>query len=535
MELMECDGDADPSEASTNGASDPWTDHRNPSVGDSRAERSSSVSNGDLSNGHSQMPVSEIHQPISNAVAGDLRTNRRRKDSNTRLNATPASSSNASPTNATTPQDSDSTEEKPWWMELESVVVPKIKPAGQEGGNVEINISVNPEVNDFRAVLFEDEREAKFFLGILGKLHGPETLVAAIRQSPSEFLLENSKLDKSQIVCLCTGALLMNRDADTEGLRMAVRLAHVATEIKKGVSYAPEQGADDSFDERAMKVAKDVVSKFKDRMDANARAQRQEGDDGYLDPVEGMLHDLETGGLDDLFGSRNDDGMSAEVGEERNPFPGLDVEKDDGMDSLYAKFVAQMSQNIDKAQQDIRSRPVDLSDPPPANDVELDASLDDLIDKKAVEEEKEGEDDGIEVVYPDQVRPGETHKMGRLWFSDLKVIYMPEFLTVEGESSYLAFTDANQNRLVVGFQDRAEARLCKEMMKTWPRRQNVAAGIESVAPQDVIDFCQENDATPVIIRRNLLAMSLHMSQYDFLNQVALIAQTQATDYQIFNG
>ena len=432
-----------------------------------------------------------------------------------------------------------------WWMSLDSVIIPKIKPGGQQGGNVEINISIDPDVSDFRPILFEDEREAKEFLGILGTLHGPETLVATVAQSPREFLAENSNLKRDKIVVLCTGSLLLYRDADRNAVRNAVRMAHVATEIKKGVSSAaPGDGIETDLDKRVKEVAKDVVSNFKDRLDSNIRTESRRGDASYQDPVDGLIHDLEHGGLDAMLGMNGDDGISAKVGEddERQPFPGFVNGQSAPDDLLYQQFAAHMTESIDKAQDNVRNADAVSSTPSVqsnyAQDQELNVSLDALIHEKEVEEEREFErqGDGIEVHYPQSTENEKSHVRGSKWFRGLDAIYVPTYLSVRGFKTYLVMSDAEAKKsFVIAFQDRNDAMACKEMMKTWQDKHYIAAGIEMVPPYTLLDFCEEANVEPVVLRRSSVPLTVGMSQSDFLNRIAIIVNAQTTNYPLFNG
>ncbi len=490
--------------------------------------------------------ISESNGDVGNGASGELFRNRPLSAEN--ANATKASSSETVSLNgASSPADETATADSSdlWWMSLDSVIIPKIKPGGQEGGNVEINISIDPDVTDFRPILFEDEREAKGFLGILGQLHGPETLVATVAQSPREFLDENTKLKRDQIVVLCTGSLLLNRDADRNAVRNAIRMAHVATEIKKGVSSAPENGVETDFDKRVKKVAEDVVSNFKDRLDSNIRSQSRPGDAAYKDPLDGLMHDLEHGGVEELLGLDSDDGISAKVGEDgqKGPFPGgyFGGQNDPG-EKLYEKFAARMTEGINKARENVRNAAAPSSAPSSqsnhAQEQELNVSLDALIREKEVEEEKEFEKmgDGIEVIYPDDVKNDEPKATGSRWFRELDAIFVPTYLTPRGLSTYMVMSDTEENKtFVIAFQDRKDAMACKEIMKSWEDKEYIAAGIEMVPPHTLLNFCEECNVIPVVIRSSSVPLTVGMTQSDFLNKIGTIARVQTTNYPIFKG
>eukprot|EP00210_Caulerpa_lentillifera_P001186 g1142.t1 len=363
---------------------------------------------------------------------------------------------------------------EPWWMELPRLIIPKLKKENEEGGNVEMNISALPTEEDFRPVLFEDEKDAKYFLGLLGKLTGPNTLVKVISESPEKFLKHNPTLDKSKIIVLCKGALLLDRNADKEGLRKAVRVAHTATELKMTGSDYSERLDESSLEGRIHKVAEEVVAKFQQRMKLNENGDFTQGDENYIDPVAGLLHDLDSGGLDAIFGE------AQESKEKKFGFSDNAGQKDGLYDEFVNRISAEISKQTDKIQP---STGVTNTEDSSSSEVELEADLDALVnDFPPLVKQEEPEEEAVSVVYPTEVYNGV--RKGSHWFLSLEVVFMPQYLTIKGESTFLAISSPDLNRkLMIGFQDQREAQFCKELMKQWANddEETIAS---SVVPMD---------------------------------------------------
>lgn len=428
---------------------------------------------------------------------------------------------------------SSETSNRLWWTKLESIVVPKIKPEGKDGGNVEVDISIDSDAQDFRPILFEEEHDAKAFLGVLGRLHGPGCLVAVQRQSPSEFLSASPKIDKLSIIVLCKGALVLDRFADHVRLRTAVRLAHVATEIKMGINKS-KRASENSFDEKALKLAQDMVSKFEDRFGDNGNSKNGKNPD-YEDPIEGLLHDFKTLGIDDLLHSAMEDGISSEIdhSEDEEHFRGSHQNGNTKSED-YLKFVSQMNHEMDQKQSYIHNS---FKTKQPLDEDDLDTSLDDLIRKEMDEASKSKKsDDGFEVIYPETTENGgKKNARGPAWFCKLEVVYMPQLLTSEGSPSYLAIYDPElECRLLVGFQSAREAAICKEIMSNWSDKENVASAIVPQSPETVLHFCEENHVIPVVLRRNSFPLQLSMSQQEFFANISIMAQAQSIEFTSFN-
>jgi len=259
-------------------------------------------------------------------------------------------------------------------------------------------------------------------------------------------------------------------------------------------------------------------------MKLNKKDNKKKGDEDYLDPIEGLLNDLDSGGLEAMFGNSQD------PGENKFGF-GDDSEQNE---ELYRSFVERMGAKINEQTNRIHLK-TDLINPQDSSssEVELEADLDALVDD--LDSDEHQQDDDLNVVYPAELEGGD--KKGSTWFLTLEVVFMPQYLTVKGESTFLAISSDDLNRrLLIGFQDQTEAEFCKELMKQWAEDdETIASGVVPMHPMSLLEYCKDSEVDPVILRKSSIQLSLNMTRNEFFSLVCMIACTQSSDFPIFNG
>ena len=448
---------------------------------------------------------------------------------------------------------------RPWWLSLDTVHVPMLKCPGEQGGKVQLNFARLPDSKDFKAILFEDEEDAKEFLGVVGPLVGVEgTLVGLVASSPSDFLRENPSFDaEKDVVVLCKGTLRIKRGLKYEQVLNGVRMAQMATAMKHGEEDRLREervgqrveGVDDVLEDLATEVVdlgtkaiqemiqKEIAKKGGNGGEASSGQSQVKGSGSRStrsDPQSTTSSKTSQGAGATSDVAVNGDGANASVSRNGTGAPKHSPEIGASSNGLGTASDAPRSVKVNMsptvgtkegAEQD------NMKDIP-KNGIRASAKSD-AMPSVPLSRSGKGSDRDSDVVEPIVIHPpsGRDGRKGPRWFSYLRAIFMMMYIDNDGQSTVLAFKDNDSGiAIAVGFQDRYDASHCLECMKLWEDHDATAVAVVPIDPQSVIDMCDELDVRPAVFRKGSVPMWLGMTRDEFSNNVVLLSMAQSGDF-----